>query len=47
MPVYISEFNVYTANGGDFTEFAADQGTDVSGYSFYIYNGNGTIKSGP
>jgi len=47
MAVYISEFNVYTANSGDFTEFAADQGTDVSGYSFFVYNSDGTVKSGP
>ena len=48
MSVYISEFNVYSANaGGDFVEVVAPIGTDLSGYSFYEYDVNGNINSGP
>lgn len=47
MSVYISEINVYGANDGDFVEIAAPTGTDVTGYTIYAYNQDGTIKSGP
>ncbi len=47
MSVYISEYNVYSANGGDFAEIVAPAGTDVSGYTFYAYEPDGTIRSGP
>lgn len=47
MTVYISEFNVWSAAGGDFVEIAASGGEDVSGYSIFVYHNDGTIASGP
>ena len=48
MSVYFSEINIWGAvAGGDFFEVAAPKGTDLSGYEVYIYQTDGTIKSGP
>ncbi len=47
MSVYVSEFNAFSAYGGDFAEVVAPAGTDISGYSLYVYNNDGTIYSGP
>jgi len=44
---HISEFNAYSANGGDFVELSLPKGTDPSGFEVYAYNFDGTIKGGP
>lgn len=48
MTTYFSEVNVWSAeSGGDFAEIATPTGTDLSGWSVYVYNSDGTVKSGP
>lgn len=47
MSIYISEINFYSADGGDFVEVVAPAGTDMSGYTVYIYHNAGAVESGP
>jgi len=44
-PAYFSEVK-YSTEENDFIEIATEAGTDLSGYSVYIYNSSGSIQSG-
>lgn len=46
MSAYISEVK-YSTEANDYIEVAVPAGTDISGYSVYIYRSNGTIQRGP
>ena len=43
MPSYISEYSYYGYANTEFVEVALPEGTDASGYSIVLYQGNGTI----
>ncbi len=43
MPSYISEYSYFGFADTEFVEVAVPEGTDVSGYSIVLYQGNGTI----
>jgi len=47
MTAYISEIDTYGGIGNEFVEIATPTGTDISGYSLYIYAPDGTLLSGP
>lgn len=47
MPAYISEVVYAGGTSADFIEIAVDTGTDLSGYSIYVYITSGSIADGP
>ena len=47
MPVYISELAYKSGDSTDFVEIVAPAGTDLSGYSIYVYAPDGTVEQGP
>ncbi|MHA6326922.1 Hint domain-containing protein [Roseivivax sp. CAU 1753] len=47
MPAYISEVDYKNSSANDFVEIAATSGADMSGYSVYVYKGEGVIFDGP
>ncbi len=47
MPGYISEIRQAGAVITDFVEIAVPTGTDMSGYSIYVYNNAGAVQQGP
>ncbi|MBJ3762540.1 Hint domain-containing protein [Maribius pontilimi] len=47
MSVHISEVSYSSGVSTDFVEIAADNGTDLSGYSIYVYTDGGLVLEGP
>ncbi len=47
MPAYISEVTYLGGVSADFIEVAVETGTDMSGYSIYVYSENGLNAFGP
>ena len=47
MTAYISEIDVVEGFGSEFVEIVAPAGTDMSGFSIYIYSWNGAVSHGP
>lgn len=47
MTAFISEIDTLGGAGGEFVEIAVPEGTDVSGFSFYIHDTDGSIRAGP
>lgn len=47
MPAHISEVVYAGGTSADFIEIAVDTGTDLSGYSIYVYTASGSKADGP
>lgn len=47
MPTHISELSYSGSGASDFIEIATTAGTDLSGYSIYLYGSDGLLDEGP